>query len=149
MDIVSVLTSGDTLRAAGGGVLIGASASLLLLAHGRILGVSGIVGGLLPPSRGDAGWRAWFLAGVLAAGLVAGMLAPGAFAYGLERSTGALVVAGLLVGVGTRLGNGCTSGHGVCGISRLSPRSLAATGVFMGTGALTVLVVQRVFGGAV
>ena len=149
MDFMSVMTSADTFRAAAGGALIGGSASLLLLAHGRILGVSGIVGGLLPPVRGDAAWRGWFLAGVLLAGIVAGAVAPGAFAYGLQRSTGALIVAGLLVGVGTRLGNGCTSGHGVCGISRLSPRSLAATGVFMGTGVLTVLVVQRLLGGSI
>ena len=131
-----------------GGMAIGASASLLLLAHGRILGVSGIVGGLLPPVPGDSAWRLWFLAGVLALGGVAAVVAPEAFTYGIDRSLGAVAVAGLLVGVGTRMGGGCTSGHGVCGISRLSPRSLAATAVFMVTGGLTVFVVQHLLGGS-
>lgn len=130
-----------------GGVLIGASASLMLLAHGRVTGISGILGGLLQPRGGDLSWRAWFLGGLLLAGLVGGMLAPEAFTFGIERSFGAVVVAGLLVGVGTRLGSGCTSGHGVCGLSRLSTRSLAATVTFMATGALAVWVVEHVLGG--
>jgi uncharacterized membrane protein YedE/YeeE len=121
-----------------GGALIGAGASLMLLAHGRVLGVSGIVGGLLSPQAGEVGWRAWFLAGMLAAGAVGVLAAPSAFAYDVDRGLPALALAGLLVGFGTRLGSGCTSGHGVCGLSRLSARSLAATLTFMATGAATV-----------
>jgi len=129
--------------AALGGAMIGAAAVLFALSTGRIAGISGIVGGLLRPYRGDVAWRLAFVGGLLAAGLVWRALdrfPPVA----VDISTGTLVVAGLLVGVGTRLGSGCTSGHGVCGLSRLSPRSLAATLAFMATAFATVFVIRHV-----
>jgi uncharacterized protein len=129
-----------------GGALIGLAASLLLLVHGRVAGVSGILGGLLVPRRGDARWRALFLAGLLGAGLMAVRVAPATIVPS-PRGPVLLVLAGLLVGLGTRLGGGCTSGHGVCGLSRLSPRSLAATVAFMITGIVTATLV-RLLGGA-
>lgn len=119
-----------------GGALIGLAASLLLIASGRIAGISGIVSGLLVGNRGDRAWRAAFLAGLLAAGVALALASP-SVVHPSPRSLVPLVVAGLLVGVGTRLGNGCTSGHGVCGLSRMSVRSLAATVTFVGTGMLT------------
>jgi uncharacterized membrane protein YedE/YeeE len=118
-----------------GGALIGLAASLLLAANGRIAGVSGMLGGLVAPVRGEVGWRALVLAGLVVGAFVASTLLPGQVGSS-PRPLWLVAVAGLLVGVGTRLGNGCTSGHGVCGISRLSVRSLAATGTFMVTGAL-------------
>lgn len=133
--------------AALGGALIGLAASLLLFANGRIAGISGIVGGLLRPRSGDTGWRAAFMGGLLAGGALLLLMSPGVFTNTLERSPAALVVAGALVGFGTRLGNGCTSGHGVCGLSRLSPRSLAATLAFMAAGVVAATLVSRVFGG--
>ena len=132
-----------------GGVLIGLSAALLLIANGRIAGISGIAGGLLTkPPKGDVAWRLTFLGGLFAGGLVMGLVNGSLFAFELSRSTAALAVAGLLVGFGTRLGIGCTSGHGVCGLSRLSPRSLVSVVTFMATGIITVLVINHVFGGA-
>jgi hypothetical protein len=130
-----------------GGALIGLAAALLWMGSGRIAGISGIVGGLLQRCTGDRGWRVAFIGGLLSAGIAAAVIAPGALASTLERSPGALALAGLLVGFGARLGNGCTSGHGVCGVGRWSTRSLVATAVFMGTGVLTVLFVRLVFGG--
>lgn len=125
-----------------GGVLIGLSAALFILLNGRILGISGIVGGLLPARSGDIAWRMMFLAGVL--------VAPGIYslfatlpAMQIDASALTLVAAGLLVGVGTRIGSGCTSGHGVCGLSRLSPRSLVATLTFMAAGFVTVFVTHH------
>lgn len=134
-----------------GGALIGLSASLLLLFNGRVAGVSGVLGGLLFPSRrpGDAAWRAAFLAGLLLGGLALAAAHRGAFpSVDGARSLGLVVVAGLLVGYGARLGNGCTSGHGVCGLSRLSVRSLCATMTFMATAAITVYVSLHVLGAA-
>ena len=131
-----------------GGMLIGLSASLLLLFDGKIAGISGIVAGMLSPAKNDTLWRLVFVAGLLIGGLLLGFFSPQAFAIGITRSWGALALAGLLVGFGTRLGNGCTSGHGVCGISRVSPRSLIATMTFIATGALTVYIINRLFGGA-
>ena len=131
-----------------GGALIGASATLMLLVNGRIAGISGIVGGLLRPGRSELGHRALFVLGLLAGGLVLGLVAPEVFAMEIERSTGALVAAGLLVGIGTRLGNGCTSGHGVCGLSRLSRRSAVATLTFMSAGVLAATLVTQLLGGA-
>lgn len=122
-----------------GGMFIGLSATLLLALEGRVMGVSGIVGGLLQ-KRADKAWRWFFLAGMLIMGLILLRIHPAAFS-GSPASTVALVVAGLLVGVGTRLGNGCTSGHGVCGMSRLSVRSIAATCTFMAAGFITVWLV--------
>jgi uncharacterized membrane protein YedE/YeeE len=130
-----------------GGALIGVAASVLLLGAGRIAGISGIVGGLLAPRAGDAAWRAVFVTGLLLGGLGLRMIDPELVRNELPRSVGALVVAGLLVGFGTRLGNGCTSGHGVCGISRGSARSLVATLTFMATGIATAWIMANVFGG--
>lgn len=120
-----------------GGALIGMAAALLVLYNGRIAGISGILGGLLTPTRGDMLWRLAFIAGIVAAPLVYGIatLLPTAT---VEADTATLIIAGLLVGLGTRYGSGCTSGHGVCGISRLSPRSLVATAFFMAAGFVTV-----------
>jgi hypothetical protein len=130
-----------------GGALIGAAATLLLWLDGRIAGISGIVGGLLPPQRSDAAWRVAFVAGLLGGGVVLRCVTPDAVAFTLSRSTATLIAAGLLVGFGTQLGSGCTSGHGVCGLSRGSRRSLVATLTFMATGALAAFAV-RLLGGA-
>ncbi len=121
------------MYALAGGVMIGAAAALLLLTHGRIAGISGIVGGLLSPSTKDRGWRYAFVGGLLAAGLTAGVVAP--YAAG-GASWAPAIVGGLLVGYGARRGSGCTSGHGVCGLSRFSRRSLVAVATFMTTGAI-------------
>lgn len=129
-----------------GGLLIGSAASLLLVASGRIAGVSGILGGLIDRPKGETGWRVAFLAGLLAGGFVLRVLVPSAIAAPAVSSPFVLVLAGLLVGFGTRLGNGCTSGHGVCGVSRLSPRSIAATATFMAAGMLTTFVVRHLLG---
>ena len=130
-----------------GGVLIGLAAAALLLLDGKIAGISGIVGGLTQPKPGDVGWRAAFLLGLLVGGT--GLLAwrPEALGPPAVASTVTFVLAGLLVGAGTRLGNGCTSGHGVCGVGRGSMRSLVATATFMTTGAATVFLVRHVLGG--
>lgn len=129
-----------------GGVLLGVASAMFILLNGRVLGISGILGGLLPPKAGDAGWRLSFLLGMLAAPLVYGVLAPAGFVQAprIDAGLGAIVAAGLLVGLGTRYGSGCTSGHGVCGLSRLSPRSLVATLAFMGAGFAMVFVVRHV-----
>jgi uncharacterized membrane protein YedE/YeeE len=126
-------------------VLIGSAAAMFLLLNGRIAGVSGIVGGLLKPARGDAGWRVAFLLGLAGAPWVYALSAALPRPQ-IDAGYLALVAAGLLVGVGTRYGAGCTSGHGVCGLSRLSPRSLAATAAFMGAGFATVFATRHVFG---
>lgn len=126
-----------------GGLLIGISAAVFILVLGRILGISGIVGGLLTPKKGDTAWRIAFVVGVLVAPLVWSLFAP-LPEVTISADTPALVLAGLLVGLGTRLGSGCTSGHGVCGLSRLSPRSLVATLAFMGSGFITVYVVRHI-----
>ena len=131
--------------ALGGGVIIGIAAAMFLLLNGRVAGISGILGGLLRPTRGDIGWRAAFIAGLIGAPLVYAVFTAVPVPR-IDASTGALVTAGLLVGVGTRYGAGCTSGHGVCGLSRLSPRSLVATLAFMGAGFVTVFVVRRLLG---
>jgi uncharacterized membrane protein YedE/YeeE len=129
-----------------GGILLGIASAMFILVNGRILGISGILGGLLTPKSGDAGWRIAFLLGMLAAPVTLGLIAPaGLIAVPrIEAGTGALIVAGLLVGYGTRLGSGCTSGHGVCGLSRLSPRSLVATCSFMAAGFAIVFVIRHV-----
>jgi len=128
-----------------GGVLLGIASALFILANGRILGISGILGGLLRPKAGDAGWRIAFVLGMLAAPVTLQWLAPAGSlsAPRIEAGVAAVVVAGLLVGYGTRLGSGCTSGHGVCGLSRLSPRSLVATGTFMAAGFAIVFVIRH------
>ena len=131
--------------ALGGGLLLGLAAAAFILLHGRILGISGIVGGLIRPRRNDVAWRIAFVLGMLVAPGVYWLFA-GATAPRVDAGWGAVVAAGLLVGVGTRYGSGCTSGHGVCGLSRLSPRSLVATLAFMGAGFLTVFLVRHVLG---
>jgi uncharacterized membrane protein YfcA/uncharacterized membrane protein YedE/YeeE len=130
-----------------GGVLIGLAAAALLLLNGQIAGISGIVGGLLHPKPGDLGWRIAFVAGLLAGGTALASLRPEAFGPPLAQPTAVFVLAGLLVGAGTRLGSGCTSGHGVCGLGRGSVRSLVATATFMLSGAAVVFLTHHVLGG--
>ena len=125
-----------------GGILLGLASAMFILINGRILGISGIIGGLLRPTSGDVGWRLAFVLGMLVAPLLYLLLA-GPVAVRIDASWATLVIAGLLVGVGTRFGSGCTSGHGVCGLSRLSPRSLVATLAFMGTGFVTVYLMRH------
>lgn len=132
-----------------GGALIGLSASAMLWLIGRVTGISGIFGGLLSSPDGDFAWRAAFISGLISGGLILLMLAPHTLQAPAGRSLPTLVVAGLLVGFGTRLGNGCTSGHGVCGLTRRSKRSLTATLTFMATGALTATGVRLLFGGVI
>lgn len=132
-----------------GGLLIGLSAALLIALLGRVAGISGITGALLQMPSWSAvkqwGWRLAFIVGMLAAPLVWQLFAP-LPAMEMPSNPGIIIVAGLLVGFGTRMGSGCTSGHGVCGLSRLSMRSLAATLTFIATGAITVFVMRHVFG---
>ena len=128
-----------------GGIVLGIASALFILINGRILGISGILGGLLPPKLGDATWRIAFLLGMFAAPTVFHAVVPAEYitAPRIEATEWMIVVAGLLVGVGTRYASGCTSGHGVCGLSRLSPRSLVATASFMSAGFVTVYVVRH------
>jgi uncharacterized membrane protein YedE/YeeE len=126
-----------------GGALIGLAAAMLVLFNGRVAGISGIVGGLLAPRRGEIAWRLAFVAGLLAAPALMILLFDQSQNPRVDAGFGTLVVAGLLVGVGTSYGSGCTSGHGVCGLSRLSPRSLVATLAFMGAGIVTVFVARH------
>lgn len=135
-------------QALTGGVLIGLAAVLLLFADGRIAGISGMMGELFRARSTDWGWRAAFLGGLLAGGLVLQLAGVQVFTPLPHASWAALVAAGLLVGFGTQIGGGCTSGHGVCGIGRFSLRSLVATLTFMITGAATVFVIRHVLGGA-
>lgn len=128
-----------------GGLLIGLAAALFLLFNGRIAGISSIAGGLLRPARGDIGWRIAFLMGMILAPAVFSLFAP-VPAVQVDADIPVLIAAGLLVGVGTRYGSGCTSGHGVCGLSQRSPRSLAATVAFMLAGFATVFVVRHLVG---
>lgn len=125
-----------------GGVLIGIAAAMFLLINGRIAGISGVLGGLLKPRPGDIAWRIAFAAGLILAPLIYGLFTA-LPAIRIDAGVGGLIVAGLLVGVGTRYGGGCTSGHGVCGIARLSPRSIVATLAFMLTGFATVFVLRH------
>lgn len=127
-----------------GGAVIGTGAALLILFNGRIAGISGIVGGLFTAGRSDAGWRIAFISGLLLAPLVWQFFQPLPLIR-IDASHVVLAAAGLLVGIGTRYGSGCTSGHGVCGIARRSPRSLVATLIFMSVGMLTVYLVRHVF----
>lgn len=131
--------------ALAGGVMIGLAAAAFVLFNGRIAGISGILGGLFRPARGDIAWRVAFLLGLVVAPLVYALAAP-LPEMRIDASMTTLVAAGLLVGIGTRYGAGCTSGHGVCGLSRRSPRSLVATASFMLAGFVTVFLVRHVFG---
>ena len=127
-----------------GGILLGIASAAFILLNGRVLGISGIVGGLLAPRRADIGWRLSFLLGLLLAPTALTLLAPGLIrAPRIDAGILTLIAAGLLVGFGTRYGSGCTSGHGVCGLSRLSPRSLVATLTFMAAGFATVFVIRH------
>ena len=128
-----------------GGVLLGVASALFILLNGRILGISGILGGLLTAKSADASWRITFMLGLIASPLLMKALAPAEFLHAprIEANMLMVVIAGLMVGLGTRYGSGCTSGHGVCGLSRLSPRSMAATGLFMATGFVTVYVLKH------
>jgi hypothetical protein len=131
--------------AAIGGVIIGIAAAMLVFMNGRIAGISGIVGGLFRPAPGDVAWRLAFVAGLIAAPLLYAIVAALPPVV-IEASYPTLIVAGVLVGIGTRYGAGCTSGHGVCGVSRLSPRSIVATLSFMAAGFATVFVARHVIG---
>jgi len=139
----------ELANAALGGLMIGAAASAVLLLLGRVLGVSGIVSGLLTPQAGDSRWRIAFVMGLVVGGALMLWREPALFENQLIRSLPAMALGGLLVGFGTRLGSGCTSGHGVCGVARLGPRSILATLTFMATGALVTLGVNRLLGGSV
>jgi len=127
-----------------GGVALGLASAIFVLFNGRILGISGILGGLLLPKRSDASWRVFFLLGLVLAPASLSLLAPDLIrAPRIEADNILIVAAGLLVGLGTRYGSGCTSGHGVCGLSRLSPRSMVATLAFMAAGFATVHVMRH------
>ncbi|NBT92943.1 MAG: YeeE/YedE family protein [Betaproteobacteria bacterium] len=128
-----------------GGLLLGIASAIFILLNGRILGISGILGGLLPPKVGDTTWRLAFLLGLFAAPTVFHALVPAQFITPprIEAAELTVIAAGLLVGIGTRYASGCTSGHGVCGLSRLSPRSLVATASFMGAGFAIVYVLRH------
>ncbi|MDH4991504.1 YeeE/YedE family protein [Aquamicrobium lusatiense] len=141
------MTEFTPITSLAGGALIGLAAVLLMALHGRIAGISGIVGGILPPVATDWGWRAAFLAGAIAAPALIIALTGHDIAFASTTPTFWLIVSGLIVGVGVTLGSGCTSGHGVCGIARLSVRSIAATLTFMATTGITVYVVRHIVGG--
>ena len=130
-----------------GGLIIGGAGAMLLLFNGRVAGISGILNGAMRLVPGERAWRAVFIGGLLAGGLAVHAISPGAFAIGIGRTWPVWIVAGLMVGFGARLGSGCTSGHGVCGIGRLSARSLVATATFTAAGALTVFVLEHLMGG--
>lgn len=135
------------VSAAFGGALIGLAAVLLMLFNGRIAGISGIADGLVNPRTDDRLWRLSFIAGLIAAPLIAALFGHAVPMPQMPLNYATIIVAGLLVGFGTRLGNGCTSGHGICGIARLSPRSITATGVFMIAAIIVVALTRHVIGG--
>jgi uncharacterized protein len=130
---------------AAGGAVLGVAVAVLILVNGRIAGISGIVGGLVKPRAGDVGWRVAFVAGLLLSPLVYSAFA-GAPPIAIDASFPVVILAGVVVGVGVRYGGGCTSGHGVCGISRLSPRSLVATVSFIASGLATVYLLRHLIG---
>ena len=141
MEIVNFTPVESTI----GGVLIGLSASLMLFFHGRITGISGIVGGGLTLPKGDMSWRALFVAGLVIGGFVVSSISPGLVGSAVTP-VGATIAAGVLVGFGTRMGNGCTSGHGICGLSRFSIRSAVAVGTFMAVGFVVASVLHGAMG---
>lgn len=141
-----MITLSEALIALGGGVLIGLSATILLAMNGRVAGISGILEKVLPPQSEDARWRMAFLISMVVTGIALSPALPEAYTT-IERPILLVVLAGLLVGYGTRLGNGCTSGHGVCGMARFSKRSFAAVGMFLMTGIITATVVGQLLGG--
>jgi uncharacterized membrane protein YedE/YeeE len=130
-----------------GGAMVGLAASLVLFTHGRIAGISGLFAGLFLPGYDARSFRVWFIAGLAGAGVVLRILHPTAFTSTDVAPAAMVAVAGLLVGFGTRLGGGCTSGHGICGLCRFSARSLVATLTFMATGMITVFITRHVAGG--
>jgi uncharacterized protein len=132
-----------------GGILIGLSAAAMLLFNGKIVGISGILAGVLRPVKSDTSWRLSFVGGLIAGGLILRVLLPQSFEFGTLCSIYALAVAGMLVGIGTRLGNGCTSGHGVCGVARLSGRSILATAIFIVSGAIVVYLANHLVRGSI
>ena len=138
----TAFTPGSALA---GGVLIGIAVALFALLNGRVAGISGILGGLLSPVKGDVAWRVAFVSGLVGAPIVYALFAALPKAQ-IDASFASLMVAGFLVGIGTRYGAGCTSGHGVCGVSRLSPRSIVATILFMAAGFVTVYVMRHILG---
>ena len=135
------------ISAAVGGALIGLSAALLMMLNGRIAGITGLFAGLIDPIGSERIWRTTFIAGLIAAPLSAALLGLALPLPQMPASLAVIAAAGLFVGFGTRLANGCTSGHGVCGIARLSPRSIAATAIFMGAAIIVVALTRHVFGG--
>lgn len=141
-----MITGQEAVVALFGGILIGVSATVLLAFNGRVAGISGILEGILPPSDENTKWRSVFLLGMILTGLLFIPILPEAFTT-ISRPTWLVVLAGLLVGIGTRMGNGCTSGHGVCGMAQFSKRSFAAVGVFLATGMLTATIVGQILGG--
>jgi uncharacterized membrane protein YedE/YeeE len=147
MEGALVMNNFTPISAAIGGALIGLSAVLLMAFTGRIAGVSGIFAGLINPQITDRAWRASFIVGLIAAPLAAALLGHTVPTPRMPGSYITVVIGGLLVGFGTRLGSGCTSGHGICGIARLSPRSIVATGVFMMAAIIVVALTHHVFGG--
>jgi uncharacterized membrane protein YedE/YeeE len=141
-----MITLSEVLTALGGGILIGLSATILLAMNGRVAGISGILEKVLPPQSEDARWRMAFLISMVVTGIALSPALPEAYTT-IDRPILLVVLAGLLVGYGTRLGNGCTSGHGVCGMARFSKRSFAAVGMFLMTGIITATVVGQLLGG--
>jgi uncharacterized membrane protein YedE/YeeE len=131
-----------------GGVIIGAAISLVLFTHGRVAGISGLFGGIFLPGQDARSFRLCFVAGLVGAGVLLSRFYPAAFSSSATPTVAIAAIAGVLVGYGTRLGGGCTSGHGICGISRLSVRSVVATITFIAAGMVTVLVVKHLTGGA-
>lgn len=130
-----------------GGLLIGLAAILLLLANGRIAGISGITAGVIRPKKGNTQWRVLFIAGMLVGASLVHVFLPEAMDIRIDVSDAAILLGGFLVGIGTRIGNGCTSGHGVCGVGRLAPRSITASAVFFGLAVITSYVIRHVTGG--
>ena len=142
------MTEFTPLQSLAGGALIGLAAVLLMAVHGRIAGITGILSGLLPPAPApDWFWRAAFLGGMIASPLLYAALIGGPVALQIEGSGGLLLLSGIIVGIGVTYGSGCTSGHGVCGLARLSPRSVVAVATFMASAAATVFIVRHVIGG--
>jgi uncharacterized membrane protein YedE/YeeE len=135
------------IESLSGGILIGLASVALLYFAGRIAGISGIFGGILQAHHGETQWRILFVAGLIVGGIIVQLVRPEMLEVKVDRTTFAIIVAGLLVGVGARLGNGCTSGHGVCGIGRMAPRSMIAVVVFMTSAAATVYIVNHLLGG--
>ena len=132
-----------------GGIVIGIAALVLLRFYKRIAGISGIFGGLFPFSTGETLWRLFFLAGLITGGIFLSLFYSDAVNFELTYSNPSVIVAGLLVGIGSRMGNGCTSGHGICGLGRLAPRSVVAVLTFLVTGIFAAVLVQKILGGAI